>query len=84
MILIMNKTTFNFLFIFFSVSLNAQVRAFAGGTYYRHTDFQESGYLEVTSGVDVKVYKFFKPEASVSYYFGRLEDYNKLDESEIL
>jgi len=81
MILVMKKTTFYFLFILFSVSLNAQVRAFAGGTYYRHTDFQESGYLEVTSGVDVKVYKFFKPEASISYYFGRLEDYNKLDQA---
>jgi opacity protein-like surface antigen len=81
MILIMKKTTFYFLFILFSVSLNAQVRAFAGGTVYRDTEFQESGYLEITSGIDVKVYKFFKPEASVSYYFGRLEDYNKLDQA---
>lgn len=77
----MKKITFYLLFILFSASLNAQVRAFAGGTYYRHTDFQESGYLEVTSGVDIKVNKFFKPEASVSYYFGRLEDYNKVDEA---
>jgi hypothetical protein len=69
-----------FLVILFSIGLKAQVRAFVGGTVYRHSDFQESGYLEVTSGVDVKVYKFFKPEIGVSYYFGRLEDYNKLDQ----
>jgi hypothetical protein len=69
-----------FLVILFSIGLKAQVRAFAGGTVYRHSDFQESGYLEVTSGIDVKVYKFFKPEIGVSYYFGRLEDYNKLDQ----
>lgn len=75
----MKKTIFHFLVILLSTHLNAQVRASIDLGLYRHTDFQGSGYIQGGLGLEVQAYKFLKPEFSVSYYYGRLEDYNKLD-----
>ncbi|KRB59018.1 hypothetical protein [Flavobacterium sp. Root186] len=75
----MKKNIFYFLLILFSAHLNAQVRGSIDLGLYRHTDFQESGYIQGGLGLEVQVYKFLKPEFGVSYYYGRLEDYNKLD-----
>lgn len=76
----MKKKTYAFLLIMLSISLNAQVRGSIDLGLYRHTDFQESVYIQGGLGLEVKVYKFLKPELSVSYYYGRLEDYSKLDD----
>ena len=75
----MKKNIFYFLLILFSAHLNAQVRGSIDLGLYRHTDFQGSGYIQGGLGLEVQAYKFLKPEFGVSYYYGRLEDYNKLD-----
>ncbi|MCP2029761.1 hypothetical protein L1276_004955 [Flavobacterium sp. HSC-32F16] len=75
----MKKNIFYFLLILFSMHLNAQVRASIDLGLYRHTDFKESGYIQGGLGLEVKAYKFLKPEVAVSYYYGSLEDHNKLD-----
>lgn len=76
----MKKSIYYFLLILFSAYSNAQVRGFVDLSLYRNTDFQGSGYIEGGLGLEVKVYKFFKPELSVTYYYGSLEDYNKLND----
>lgn len=73
------KYIFYFLLLLISTSLNAQVRAFVGASYFRHTDFEANGYVEGLAGLEVKVFKFLKPELAVSYYFGRLQDNTKID-----
>lgn len=75
----MKKTTLCFLLILFSALSNAQIRASIDLGLYRHTDFQESGYIQGGLGLEVRAYKFLKPELAVSYYYGMLEDYSKLD-----
>jgi len=80
----MKKNTFCILFILLSSSLSAQVRGSANFVVYRHTDFQNSGYIQGGLGLDVKVFKFLRPEFNVSYYYGKLEDHDKLNASGIV
>ncbi|OXA93386.1 hypothetical protein [Flavobacterium hercynium] len=80
----MKKNTFCFLFILLSASLNAQVRGSANLGVYRHTDFQNSGYIQGGLGLDVKVFKFLKPDFNVTYYYGKLEDHNTVNASGIV
>jgi hypothetical protein len=74
------KNVFYYVLILLSANLNAQVRGLVDLSLYRHTDFQNSGYIEGGLGAEVKLYSFFKPELSVTYYYCKLEDYNKLDQ----
>ncbi|UUF13411.1 MULTISPECIES: hypothetical protein [Flavobacterium] len=75
----MKKNIFYFLLILLSANSNAQIRGFVDLSFYRHTDFQGSGYIQGGLGLEAKVYKFLKPEFGVTYYYGTLEDYNKID-----
>lgn len=75
----MKKNIIYFLFILFSVNSNAQIRGSIDVSLYRHTEFKGSGYIQGGLGLEVQAYKFLKPEIAVSYYYGSLEDYNKLD-----
>lgn len=59
---------------------NAQhARVFANLSAYSHSDFQNNSFVEVGSGLEVKVHRFLKPEVGVSYFIGSLEDYSKND-----
>ncbi|WP_166923515.1 outer membrane beta-barrel protein [Flavobacterium poyangense] len=76
----MIKKVFYLLLILFCIKSNAQyVRVYAGFGLYAASDFKSNSFGELGGGVEVKMHRFFKPEVGLSYFFGSLEDYNRLD-----
>ncbi|MEN2401295.1 outer membrane beta-barrel protein [Flavobacterium sp. MC2016-06] len=68
------------LLFLFAVQVNAQhARLYANVSGYLQSDFETRSFFEVGSGIEVKVHRFFKPEIGVSYFFGSLEDFTKVD-----
>lgn len=66
--------------VFCCVNSNAQhARVFANISGYAHSDFNNNSFVELGSGLEVKVHRLFKPEIGVSYFIGSLEDYSKND-----
>jgi opacity protein-like surface antigen len=88
----MNKN-YLFLFLFAVFSINGfaqnsssenpsveknQFRALVGISGYLESDFKNSAFVEVGSGLEVKIHRLFKPEVGISYFVGELsEDINR-------
>ena len=75
----MKKNLLCFLLILLSAGLNAQIRGLIDLSLYRNTEFKGNAYFQGGLGIEVKAFKFLKPEFTTTYYYGSLEDYNKPD-----
>jgi hypothetical protein len=61
---------------FFQIQAQNNPVLYAGFDYYRHTDFEEDSFGDLTVGVQLWHWKFFAPEIGVESYYGRIQDRN--------
>ncbi len=61
--------------LFISFSLNAQVvRPLIGFGYNRQSEFYNSSYYNIKTGLELNLKKYFKPEVELNYFLGGLGD----------
>lgn len=68
------KKIFLFILIILSINLHAQrIRSFVGVGFYKHTDFNNSIFGSVNTGLEYKVINNFRPEIEIGFMYGTPE-----------
>ena len=69
-----------FIFLLFSISLNAQLATpFFGLGWGINTEFENKGFGNINTGIEFNFLKYVKPEIEIGFFFGRAQQNSKLD-----